>query len=114
VARLARRIASFPADEVRTAKQVLNDLTMLAADAIRADARRFRQLVAADPAQGRTAALFARACRPAGRSNSTSASASEPFDTYTTRIRPEAAGPVSAVKDPLATRYHIIQAATAT
>ena len=29
VARLARRIASFPADGVRTAKRVLNELTML-------------------------------------------------------------------------------------
>jgi enoyl-CoA hydratase/carnithine racemase len=58
VARLARRIASFPADGVRTAKRVLNELTMPAADAIRADAVRFRQLVASDPAQARTAALF--------------------------------------------------------
>jgi hypothetical protein len=37
---------------------VLNELTMPAADAIRADAVRFRQLVASDPAQARTAALF--------------------------------------------------------
>jgi len=58
VARLARRIASFPAEGVRTAKQVLNEVTMPAADAIRADAVRFRQLVAADAAQARTAALF--------------------------------------------------------
>jgi enoyl-CoA hydratase/carnithine racemase len=58
VARLARRIASFPADGVRTAKRVLNELTMPAADAIRADAVRFRHLVASDPAQARTAALF--------------------------------------------------------
>jgi hypothetical protein len=43
VARLARRIASFPAD----------------ADAIRADARRFHQLVVSDTAQTRTATLFA-------------------------------------------------------
>jgi len=41
VARLARRIASFPADAVRSAKRVLNELTMPGADAIRADARRF-------------------------------------------------------------------------
>ena len=45
VARLARRIASFPREAVLTAKQVLNDMTMPAADAIRADAVRFRQLV---------------------------------------------------------------------
>ena len=36
---------------------MLNELTMPAADAIRADAVRFRQLVASDPAQARTAAL---------------------------------------------------------
>jgi len=58
VARLARRIASFPADAVRTAKRVLNELTLPGADAIRADARRFRQLAASDTAQARTAALF--------------------------------------------------------
>jgi hypothetical protein len=60
VARLARRIASFPAGAVRSAKRVLNELTMPGADAIRADARRFRQLVTSDLAQGRTAALFAQ------------------------------------------------------
>jgi len=43
VARLARRIASFLADAVRSTKQVLNDLTLPGADAIRADARRFQQ-----------------------------------------------------------------------
>ena len=57
-ARLARRIASVPADAVRSAKRVLNELTLPGADAIRADARRFRQLVAPDTAKGRTAALF--------------------------------------------------------
>jgi enoyl-CoA hydratase/carnithine racemase len=60
VARLARCIASFPAEAVRSAKQVLNEITLPAADAIRADARRFRQLVASDPAKSRTAALFAQ------------------------------------------------------
>src|SRR6201984_3182091 len=50
VGALARRMASFPADGVRTAKRVLNELTMPAADAIRADAVRVRQLVASDPA----------------------------------------------------------------
>ena len=59
VARLARRIASFPADAVQSAKRVLNELTLPGADAIRADARRFRQLVGSDTARGRTAALFA-------------------------------------------------------
>ena len=66
VTRLARRIASFPADGVLTAKQVLNDLTMPAADAIRADAVRFRQLVASDAAQARTAALFAQGLQTRG------------------------------------------------
>src|ERR1700729_2244368 len=66
VARLARRIASFPADAVLTAKQVLNELTMPAADVIRADAVRFRQLVAADAAQARTAALFAQGLQTRG------------------------------------------------
>ena len=40
VARLARRIASFPAEAVRSTKQALNDLTLAEADAVRADARR--------------------------------------------------------------------------
>ena len=66
VARLARRIASFPADAVLTAKRVLNDLTMPAADAIRADAVRFRALIAADAAQARTAALFAQGLQTRG------------------------------------------------
>jgi enoyl-CoA hydratase/carnithine racemase len=66
VARLARRIASFPAEGVLTAKQVLNAVTMPAADAIRADAVRFRQLVAADAAQARTAALFAQGLQTRG------------------------------------------------
>jgi enoyl-CoA hydratase/carnithine racemase len=65
-ARLARRIASFPAEGVRTAKQVLNEVTMPAADAIRADAVRFRQLVTSDAATGRTAALFAQGLQTRG------------------------------------------------
>ena len=66
VARLARRIASFPADGVLTAKQVLNEVTMPAADAIRADAVRFRQLVTSDAATGRTAALFTQGLQARG------------------------------------------------
>ena len=66
VSRLARRIASFPADGVLTAKRVLNELTMPAADAIRADAVRFRALVAADAAQARTAALFTQGLQTRG------------------------------------------------
>src|SRR5205809_1488682 len=60
VARLARRIASFPAEAVRSTKRVLNELTLPGTDAIRADARRFRQLVVSDPAKGRTAAPVAQ------------------------------------------------------
>src|SRR5277367_5037745 len=66
VAQLARRIASFPADAVRSAKRVLNELTLPGPDAIRADARRFRQLVVSDAAQGRTAALFAHGLQTRG------------------------------------------------
>ena len=66
VARLARRIASFPADGVLTAKQVLNEVTMPAADAIRADAVRFRQMVTSDAATGRTAALFTQGLQTRG------------------------------------------------
>ena len=66
VAGLARRIASFPAEAVRTAKRVLNDLTLPGADAIRADARRFRQLVVSDAAKGRTAALFVQGLQTRG------------------------------------------------
>ena len=60
VARLARRIASFPADAVRSTKQVLNELTLPGADAIRADARRFQQLVRSDTVKARLATLFAQ------------------------------------------------------
>jgi enoyl-CoA hydratase/carnithine racemase len=60
VARLARRIASFPVDAVRSTKRVLNQLTLPGADAIRADARRFQQLVASDAVKARAAILFAQ------------------------------------------------------
>ena len=66
VTRLARRIASFPADAVRSAKQVLNDLTLPAADAIRADARRFQQLVRSETVQTRMATLFAQGLQTRG------------------------------------------------
>ena len=66
VARLARRIASFPAGAVRSAKRVLNELTLPGADAIRADARRFHQLVVSDPAKSRTAVLFAQGLQTRG------------------------------------------------
>jgi len=66
VARLARRIASFPADAVRSAKQVLNELTLPGADAIRADARRFQQLVRSDTVKARLATLFAQGLQTRG------------------------------------------------
>jgi enoyl-CoA hydratase/carnithine racemase len=66
VAGLARRIASFPAEAVRSTKQVLNDLTMPGPDAIRADARRFHQLVGSDTVKARTAALFAQGLQTRG------------------------------------------------
>jgi len=66
VDRLARRIASFPAEAVMTAKRVIDELTLPGPDAIRADARRFRQLVASDSAQARTAALFAQGLQTRG------------------------------------------------
>jgi enoyl-CoA hydratase/carnithine racemase len=66
VARLARRIASFPANAVRSAKRVLNELTLPGTDAIRADARRFHQLVASDTAKSRTAALFTQGLQTRG------------------------------------------------
>src|SRR5690349_5318519 len=66
VARLARRIAAFPADAVRSTKQVLNDLTMPGADAIRTDARRFQQLVRSDTVKARLATLFAQGLQTRG------------------------------------------------
>jgi enoyl-CoA hydratase/carnithine racemase len=66
VAQLARRIASFPADGVRSAKRVLNDLTLPDTDAVRADARRFQQLVVSEPARARTAALFTQGLQTRG------------------------------------------------
>ena len=66
VARLARRIASFPADAVRSTKQVLNELTLPGADAIRADARRFQQLVGSDTVKARAATLFAQGLQTRG------------------------------------------------
>jgi enoyl-CoA hydratase/carnithine racemase len=66
VARLARRIASLPVEAVRSAKRALNELTLPGADVIRADARRFRQMVASDTAEDRTAALFSQGLQTRG------------------------------------------------
>jgi enoyl-CoA hydratase/carnithine racemase len=66
VARLAQRIASFPVEAVRATKQVLNELTLPDADATRADARRFQQLVRSDTVQARMGALFAQGLQTRG------------------------------------------------
>ena len=66
VASLARRIASFPAEPVRSTRQVLNELTLPGADAVRADARRFHQLVGSDTVKARTATLFAQGLQTRG------------------------------------------------
>ena len=51
---------------MRSAKRAINELTLPGADAIRADARRFHQLVVSDTAQARTAALFAQGLQTRG------------------------------------------------
>ena len=66
VARLARRIASFPADAVRSTKQRLGELTLPDADAIRADARQFQLLVRSDTVQDRMSTLFAQGLQTRG------------------------------------------------
>ena len=66
VSRLARRIASFPADAVRSTKQRLGELTLPDADAIRADARQFQELVRSDTVQARMSALFAQGLQTRG------------------------------------------------
>ena len=66
VAQLARRIASFPADAVRATKQVLNELTLPAADAFRADAKRFQHFVASDAVKHRMATLFGQGLQTRG------------------------------------------------
>jgi enoyl-CoA hydratase/carnithine racemase len=66
VARLARCIASFPAEAVRSTKRVLNELTLPGSAAIRADARRFQQLVGSDTVKARAASLFAQGLQTRG------------------------------------------------
>ena len=63
---LARRIASFPADAVRATKQVLNEMTLPSADAVRADAKRFQQFVASDVVKARMATLFEQGLQTRG------------------------------------------------
>jgi hypothetical protein len=45
---------------------MLSELTLPGADAIRADARRFHQLIVSDTAKGRTAALFTQGLHTRG------------------------------------------------
>ena len=66
VAQLARRIASFPADAVRATKQVVNELTLPAADAFRVDAKRFQHFVASDAVKHRMAVLFGQGLQTRG------------------------------------------------
>ena len=80
VARLARRIASFPTDAVRSTKRVLNELTLPGADAIRADARRFQQLAGWTRSRPARQLCSRGGCGPVARSNSISATASDPCD----------------------------------
>ena len=89
VARLARRIASFPADAVRSTKEVLNELTLPGANAIFARTRggssnwsaRTRSRRASQP-------CLRKGCRPVARSNSTSATALNPCNRRIRRSTP--------------------------
>ena len=102
VARLARRIASFPAEAVRTAKRVIDELTLPGPDAIRADAAGSASWSPRIlPRPGRPPCSL-RACRPADRLNSTSATASEPCNGYyegrpAMRVRKDPMTPLAAV-----------------
>ena len=51
---------------MNSTKQVLNGLTLPGADAIRADARRFQQLVRSDAVKARLASLFAQGLQTRG------------------------------------------------
>jgi enoyl-CoA hydratase/carnithine racemase len=66
VARLARRIASFPTEAMRAAKEVLNELTLPAVDAVRADAKRFQHYVASDTVKARMTTLFGQGLQTRG------------------------------------------------
>ena len=60
VARLAQRIAGFPAEAVLAAKAAVNALTLADPGEVRSDARLFQRLVRTDAAQQRTAQLLER------------------------------------------------------
>ncbi|MUL47510.1 hypothetical protein FZI85_13220 [Mycobacterium sp. CBMA293] len=51
---------------MRAAKEILNELTLPAAEAYRADAKRFRHYVMTDEVQARTAALFEQGLQTRG------------------------------------------------
>src|SRR5437763_4153049 len=83
VARLARRIASFPAEAVRSAKRVLNELTLPAR--MRSAPMPGGSTSWSSRTRPRAARLpcSRRGCRPVARSNWTSATVSEPCDRET-------------------------------
>jgi enoyl-CoA hydratase/carnithine racemase len=66
VATLARRIASFPSAAIQTTKRAINELTLPPAEAVRADGRRFQELVAAPEVQDRSKELFGRGFQTRG------------------------------------------------
>src|ERR1700754_1410200 len=66
VARLARSIASFPTEAMRAAKEVLNELTLPAVDAVRTDAKRFQHFVASDTVKARMTTLFGQGLQTRG------------------------------------------------
>jgi len=66
VATVAARIASFPVDAIRTIKQVVNEVCLPRADAVRADAARFQTLVRSGEVQDRTRRLFAEGFQTRG------------------------------------------------
>jgi enoyl-CoA hydratase/carnithine racemase len=66
VARLACRVASFPAEVVRTVKAMVNELALPPAESIRADARTFQRLATTDALKNRAATVFARGLQTRG------------------------------------------------
>ncbi|MET7971329.1 hypothetical protein [Micromonospora sp. NPDC005305] len=66
VATLARRIASFPSAGILSTKRAINELTLAPVDAVRADGRRFQELVAALEVQDRSKELFGQGFQTRG------------------------------------------------
>jgi enoyl-CoA hydratase/carnithine racemase len=67
VARVARRVASFPTEAVRTVKEAVNELALPPAEAIRVAARTFRRFAATDTLKNRATALFAHGLQTRGK-----------------------------------------------